>query len=244
MAVPRTAVKYATRFPSPLYWHRNSFLTHQDDGEDEGAMRGLSAVSGQSFSFLGPKISIGRGIAVSSISNSLKELGIKKPFIITGFGGFNRLKDSLLVPSGAISADTDSNYEGLYCLDGEPTVENARDATLKAVAAGCDGLLCLGGGSALDLGKAVAALVTNKGDIYDYLEVVGKGIAITNKPLPMIAVPTTSGTGSEVTKNAVLKSTEHGRKVSMRHDSMLPEIAIIDPSLTLSCPQQVTPSTK
>jgi Iron-containing alcohol dehydrogenase len=91
----------------------------------------------------------------------------------------------------------------------------------------------------LDLGKAVAALMTNTGDVYDYLEIVGKGLPITNKPVPLIAVPTTSGTGSECTKNAVLKSSEHGRKASMRHDSMLPAIAVIDPCLSVSCPQQV-----
>ena len=81
--------------------------------------------------------------------------------------------------------------------------------------------------------------MTNTGDVYDYLEIVGKGLPITNKPVPLIAVPTTSGTGSECTKNAVLKSSEHGRKASMRHDSMLPAIAVIDPCLSVSCPQQV-----
>lgn len=91
----------------------------------------------------------------------------------------------------------------------------------------------------MDLGKAVAALMTNTGDVYDYLEIVGKGLPITNKPVPLIAVPTTSGTGSECTKNAVLKSSEQGRKASMRHDSMLPAIAVIDPCLSVSCPQQV-----
>ena len=82
--------------------------------------------------------------------------------------------------------------------------------------------------------------MTNRGDIFDHLEIIGKGLPIQNKPVPLIAVPTTSGTGSEVTKNAVLKSAEHGRKVSMRHDSMLPSIAIIDPCLSVSCPQQVS----
>ena len=85
----------------------------------------------------------------------------------------------------------------------------------------------------------MAALMTNGGDVYDYMEVVGKGLSIKNKPVPLIAVPTTSGTGSECTKNAVLKSTEHGKKASMRHDTMLPSIAVIDPCLSVSCPQQV-----
>lgn len=100
-------------------------------------------------------------------------------------------------------------------------------------------LFCTGGGSALDLGKAVAALMTNTGDVFDYLEIIGKGMPIERQPMPHIAVPTTSGTGSECTKNAVLKSLSHGRKASMRHDTMLPTIAIIDPCLSVSCPQQV-----
>jgi hypothetical protein len=91
----------------------------------------------------------------------------------------------------------------------------------------------------LDLGKAVAALMTNNGDVFEYLEIIGKGMPIEKLPMPHIAVPTTSGTGSECTKNAVLKSLSHGRKASMRHDSMLPTIAIIDPCLSVSCPQQV-----
>lgn len=82
--------------------------------------------------------------------------------------------------------------------------------------------------------------MTNPGDVFDYLEIIGKGQPITEKPMPLIAVPTTSGTGSEVTKNAVLKSVVHGRKASMRHESMLPIIAIIDPCLSISCPQQVS----
>jgi alcohol dehydrogenase class IV len=70
----------------------------------------------------------------------------------------------------------------------------------------------------MDLGKSASALMRNTGrDVYDYLEVVGKGMAMENDPAPFIAVPTTSGTGSEVTKNAVLKSVKHGRKVSIRY---------------------------
>ena len=92
----------------------------------------------------------------------------------------------------------------------------------------------------LDLGKAVSGLVTNGEDIYTYLEVVGKAQPLVNTPLPLIAIPTTSGTGSEVTKNAVLKSVPHNVKASIRHDSLLPKVAIIDPILTLSCPPSIT----
>ena len=79
----------------------------------------------------------------------------------------------------------------VFAIAGEPTVEDAKQATEKALKSGCDGVLTVGGGSALDLGKAVAALMTNRGDVYDYMEVVGKGQPIQNTPLPCIAVPTT-----------------------------------------------------
>ena len=88
--------------------------------------------------------------------------------------------------------------------------------------------------------KAVAALLSNDGDLFDYLEVIGKGKSLENPALPVIAVPTTSGTGAEVTKNAVIGSPEYGVKVSMRHPSMLPTIAVIDPELTYGVPPEVT----
>jgi alcohol dehydrogenase class IV len=94
----------------------------------------------------------------------------------------------------------------------------------------------------LDLGKAVAALLANGGDPLDYLEVVGRGRPIARPALPCIAVPTTAGTGSEVTANAVLRSTEHGVKASLRSPSMLPAVALVDPLLTLDCPPAVTAS--
>ncbi len=242
MARPRTAAKYATKFPQPLYWHRNSFLTYGDENGDsssssssrEGELRGLATVAGNGFGFLSPKISMGRGIAPKAIKSALSELKISKPFVVTGKGGAARL-DGLFQASGVVLTDNVT-----FAVEGEPTVDDARSATDKALAAGCDGVLCVGGGSALDLGKAVAALMTNRGDIYDYLEVVGKGLPIQHTPVPCIAVPTTSGTGSECTKNAVLKCTLKGRKASIRHDTMLPNVAIVDPSLTLSCPPRVT----
>ena len=152
MARPRTAIRYATRFPAPLYWHRNSFFTHpssvedeeQGEGEEEveGASRGLSAVTGNAFGFLSPTITIGRGIAVQAISTALKNLKIQKPFIVTGKGGFARFHESLFIPCGAVSNNWDESC--LFCVGGEPTVEDAKEATKRAVAAGCDGVLCVG----------------------------------------------------------------------------------------------------
>ena len=84
-------------------------------------------------------------------------------------------------------------------------------------------------------GKAIAALATNAGDVFDYLEVIGRGHPMVTAALPVVAVPTTAGTGSEVTRNAVLASPEHRVKVSLRHASMFPRVAIVDPALRSGC---------
>src|SRR5512133_1702650 len=107
-----------------------------------------------------------------------------------------------------------------FQVHGEPTIELVR-AGVKA-AQNCDMVIGLGGGSVLDTGKAIAALVTNPNDVLDYLEVVGKGQPLVNAPLPYIAIPTTAGTGSEVTRNAVIESPEQNVKVSLRSPWMLP----------------------
>jgi alcohol dehydrogenase class IV len=127
-------------------------------------------------------------------------------------------------------------------VDGEPTVAMARAATAAAREHGTDAVLAVGGGSVLDLGKAVAVLLANGGDPLDHLEVVGRGQPITRPAVPCLAVPTTAGTGSEVTANAVLNSPEHGVKASLRSPFMLPAVALVDPLLTVGCPPAVTAS--
>jgi len=130
-----------------------------------------------------------------------------------------------------------------FALHGEPTVDTASEGVQLALERGADMVIGLGGGSVLDAGKAIAALATNPGDIFDYLEVVGKGQSLTNAPLTYIAIPTTAGTGTEVTRNAVLESPAHGVKVSLRSPLMLPSIALVDPELTYSLPPAITAST-
>jgi alcohol dehydrogenase class IV len=127
-----------------------------------------------------------------------------------------------------------------FQVHGEPTVEVIR-AGVKA-AQDCDGVIGLGGGSVLDAGKAIAALVTNPGDVFDYLEVIGKGQVLATPPLPYIAIPTTAGTGSEVTRNAVIESPEQNVKVSLRSPWMLPRVAVVDPELTYNLPPEITAS--
>lgn len=136
---------------------------------------------------------------------------------------------------------------GLECaalpVSGEPTVELARDGVRLLRNEGCDVVIAVGGGSAIDAGKAVAALAANSGEPLDYLEVVGKGQDLLNAPLPFIAVPTTAGTGAEVTRNAVLASPEHGVKASLRSPLMLPRLALVDPELTYDLPPALTAAT-
>lgn len=128
-------------------------------------------------------------------------------------------------------------------ITGEPTTQRIAEALQQLREAHIDVVIGCGGGSVIDAGKALAALLTNPGEILDYLEVVGARRQLSRAPLPYIAIPTTAGTGSEVTKNAVLLSTAHKVKVSLRHNWMLPQIALIDPELMLSMPPAVTAST-
>ncbi|HVY93667.1 MAG TPA: iron-containing alcohol dehydrogenase [Bryobacteraceae bacterium] len=131
----------------------------------------------------------------------------------------------------------------LFGVAGEPTVHLVHEGAALFAASGCELLIAIGGGSAIDAGKAIAALAANPGDPLQYLEVIGAGKAIPNTPFPMIAVPTTAGTGSEVTRNAVLASPQHRVKVSLRSPMMLPRVAIVDPQLTIGLPPAITAST-
>jgi alcohol dehydrogenase class IV len=106
-----------------------------------------------------------------------------------------------------------------------------------------DVVVGIGGGSAMDAAKAIAILAANDGDLLDYLEVVGRGQPFARPALPSMAIPTTAGTGSEVTRNAVIGSAEHRVKVSLRSASMLPRIAIVDPRLTRDVPPAITAAT-
>ena len=127
----------------------------------------------------------------------------------------------------------------MFEVHGEPTVEVARRGAALARSERCDVVVSIGGGSAIDAGKAIAALAANPGDVLDYLEVIGSARPLGNRPLPFIAVPTTSGTGAEATRNAVLGSAAHGVKASLRSPMMLPALAIVDPDLTRTLPAEI-----
>jgi alcohol dehydrogenase class IV len=117
-------------------------------------------------------------------------------------------------------------------ISAEPQITMVEETATLARKFRPDMVVAIGGGSAIDMGKALAALIPNSGSLYDYVEVVGRNVPLKTKPLPFIAIPTTASTGSEVTKNAVLKSSQDKVKVSLRSPDMLADVAIVDPMLT------------
>lgn len=131
----------------------------------------------------------------------------------------------------------------IFRVDREPDVNTIITGLDKAKSHQCELVIGFGGGSVLDTAKAIAAMLTNPGEMMDYLEVVGAGKQIPNPAAPMIAIPTTAGPGTEVTRNAVILSPEYHVKVSMRSHKMIPTVAIIDPVLTYTMPPAVTAST-
>ncbi len=147
--------------------------------------------------------------------------------------------------AAAVTEDLDTAGMGYvrFSVTGEPTIQSAREGAELARSEGCDVVVSVGGGSAVDAGKAIAALIGAGGDPLDYLEVIGEGRKLERPPVPFIAAPTTAGTGSEVTRNAVLGSPEHRVKASLRSPLMLPDLAVVDPELTVEVPPAVTAST-
>ncbi|MCJ8501707.1 iron-containing alcohol dehydrogenase [Desulfatitalea alkaliphila] len=131
----------------------------------------------------------------------------------------------------------------IFSVAGEPEVEQVSQGARMARDQRCDLVIGYGGGSALDAAKAIAALATNTRPVETYLEIIGRGRPLDRAPLPCIAVPTTAGTGSEVTRNAVLKSRDHQVKVSLRSPGMLPAVAVVDPALTVDAPAHITAAT-
>ena len=162
------------------------------------------------------------------------------PEVLAGLGS------RVLVCTGADPARHAGLLAGLglpaaqFSVGGEPTVDLARAGTAAAREHGADVVAAIGGGSVIDTGKAVAMLLGNGGDPLDYLEVVGSGRKITKPSAPFVAVPTTAGTGAEVTANAVLAAPAYGLKASLRSPLMIPTVALVDPELTVSCPPPVT----
>jgi alcohol dehydrogenase class IV len=171
---------------------------------------------------------------------TLKQIGAlaapfgKRALVVIGQNTSRAARLIALLQSAQIESE-------IFSVVGEPTIEIAQWGA--ADARGFDCVIALGGGAAIDAGKAIAALATNDGDVFDYLEVIGKGQPLQRAPLPFIAIPTTAGTGAEVTRNAVLHSPEHKVKVSLRSALMLPKVALVDPELAYDLPPEITAST-
>ena len=162
------------------------------------------------------------------------------PGVLAGLGS------RVLVCTGANPARHAGLLAGLglpaavLAVAGEPTIDLAQAGIAAAREHGADVVAAIGGGSVIDTGKAVAMLLSNGGGPLDYLEVVGSGRKITQPAVPCVAVPTTAGTGAEVTANAVLAAPAHRVKASLRSPLMIPRVALVDPQLTVSCPPSVT----
>ncbi|MFN2304040.1 MAG: iron-containing alcohol dehydrogenase [Anaerolineales bacterium] len=187
------------------------------------------------FEFVAPKrIIFGEG-SVNKVKSIIPQMG-KNALVVTGSGKVP------INPLRKLLDDMDINYH-IYRVHKEPDVHAIEAGILQSKSKKCDFIIAYGGGAVLDEGKTISALMTNHGDLLTYLEVVGEGNKIKNEAAPMIALPTTAGTGTEVTKNAVIISPEHHVKVSMRSPLMIPRVAIVDPVLTYTMPPSITAST-
>jgi alcohol dehydrogenase class IV len=164
-------------------------------------------------------------------------VAVQLPHLAEGFGR------RPLIVTGKRGCDVPGLHGPQFAVAHEPTVELIREGANVFRQTGCDMVIAIGGGSVIDAGKAIAAAAANPGHLLDYVEVIGSGRPLENAPHPFIAVPTTAGTGSEVTSNAVLGSPEHGVKVSLRSALMLPRVAVVDPRLTFDLPPALTAST-
>lgn len=181
------------------------------------------------FEFFMPgRIVVERG-GVSRLGEFVGLLGTKVLVVHNGPALLDRIGKAL----GAISFD-------VYRQKGEPTVESVSEALALARRCGCDVLVGVGGGSAIDTAKATAGLLGNGGEPLDYMEVVGRGKKIVRPSYPWIAVPTTAGTGAEATRNAVIGYHEKQFKASIRSELMLPRLALLDAELAVGVPRHVT----
>lgn len=167
------------------------------------------------------------------------------PTIAAGFGNRALLVQGASTRGHSLAAALEAAGLSVSTLAiaGEPRASAVEEAAARARRERCDVVISFGGGSVIDAGKAIAALVGNDAPLRDYLEVVGKGRPLANRGAPFIAIPTTAGTGAEVTRNAVLLVEEERVKVSLRSPLMLPAVAIVDPELTYSLPPRETATT-
>jgi len=172
---------------------------------------------------------------IKEVEPIVRDLG-KRALIVRGSNPDRSKPLEAMLEAGNIACSS-------FDVHGEPTIERIEEGVAHARQADSDVVIGFGGGSVIDSAKAIAGLVTNPGPILEYLEVIGKGKQLAVPSLPCVAIPTTAGTGAEVTRNSVLASQEHRVKVSLRSPYLLPRFAVVDPKLTCDLPPSATAST-
>jgi len=180
------------------------------------------------------RILFGAG-AAADLGENVQHFG-RRALMVTGRHPQRAEKLLANLAASGISAAT-------FAVTGEPEISTVENGVALAKTEQCDFVIGFGGGSVLDAAKAIAAMLKNDGPLLDYLEIIGRGQALKKRPAPFVALPTTAGTGAEVTRNAVLASPEHQVKVSLRSPLLLAQVAVIDPELTHDLPPALTAST-
>lgn len=176
------------------------------------------------------RIAFGSGV-VAQAAPALAAWGAKRILLVTGKSA--RHRDVLGATESLVP----------FTIASEPTLEMVAEGRALARRERCDAVVALGGGSAIDAGKAIAALAGNDGELLEYMEVVGRAQPLARPGLPCVAIPTTAGTGAEVTKNSVLASTDQKVKASLRSPHLLPRLALVDPDLLDGMPNTVLAAT-
>ena len=184
-----------------------------------------------------PPIHFGTG-KIEQLPSLLKSLKAHKVLVVTGGKSLEHSENWSVIQS---LLEQNQITIKRIAYSGEPTTPDVDRLCQQYRPHQIDGVVGIGGGSVIDLGKALSAMLPHQNSIFDHLEGVGKGIPHSGVKLPYLAIPTTSGTGGEVTKNAVISEVgKNGYKKSLRHDNLIPDGIIIDGNLLTSCPRSIT----
>jgi len=206
--------------------------------DDSTSGKGIMMHQALSFKFTHtPDLLFGAG-KINILPGFLQDRKVQKTLLVVGGSSFHKT-DHWARLSQEMAAKGISSH--LVSVHHEPSPGLVDDITKKYRDEAIDMVVSIGGGSVIDAGKAISAMLVQQRSVMAFLEGAGSGLEHDGRKVPFIAVPTTSGTGSEATKNAVLSEVgENGFKNSLRHDNFVPDLAILDPELTVSCPPNVT----
>ena len=182
------------------------------------------------------KIIFGTG-SLNKVGLEAKKLGDKA---LIALGKSSIRKHGILNKLLYLLKENEVKYVIYENIESDPSVETIDEGANFARKENCNLVIAIGGGSVLDAGKAISAMINNQGSVAEYQEIKGMGKKFLYKTAPFIAIPTTSGTGSEATKNAVITNMNRGLKKSIRDPKLIPEIALVDPELTISLPSRIT----